>query len=92
MSPHRSILVLMLTVGEAFFAGSVARAGVSAGERCSAFIQSSAPGVAVTVPFGAVYPSLGEARKDALKRCHQTNKAKEGWGKLCHAQCVPVDR
>jgi hypothetical protein len=40
------------------------------------------PGINVTVPNGAVFRSLEEARKDALNRCSLTNLAEE----------VPVDR
>jgi hypothetical protein len=46
----------------------------------------------VTVPNGAVFRSLGEARKDALNRCSLTNLAEEGWGATCQTWCVPVDR
>jgi hypothetical protein len=92
MSFRNSTLALTLAVAGACFAGSVAHAAVSEGEQCSAFIETVRPGVHVTVPLGAVYRSLGEARQDALNRCSLTNLAEEGWGQLCRAWCVPVDR
>ena len=86
------IATLALSVAGACFAGSAAHAAVSDGEQCSAFIETSHPGVDATVPYGAVYASLQEARKDALNRCSLTNVAEEGWGQLCKTWCVPVDR
>ena len=83
---------LALAVAAACFAGSLAHAAVSEGQQCSAHIQTARPGVDVTVPYGAVYRSLGQARKDALNRCSLTNVAQEGWGQLCQTWCVPVDR
>ena len=83
---------LALAVAGACFASSLSHAAVYEGEQCSAFIETSRPGVDVTVPYGAVYRSLGQARKDALNRCTLTNLAEEGWGQLCQTWCVPVDR
>ena len=78
MSFRNPTLVLALAVAGAILADSVAQAAVSEGEQCSAFIETSRPGVDVTVPNGAVYRSLGEARKEALNRCSLTNLAEEG--------------
>lgn len=91
MSLRNSTVALTLAVAGACFAGSVAHAAVSEGEQCSAFIETAHPGIDVTVPDGAVYRSLGEARNDALTRCSRTNLAEEGWGTLCQTWCVPVD-
>jgi hypothetical protein len=92
MSFRNSTLALTLAVAGACFAGSMAHAAVSEGEQCSAFIETARPGVDVTVPEGAIYRGLEEARKDALNRCSLTNLAEEGWGALCRTSCVPVDR
>lgn len=92
MSFRNPILALTLALAGAGFAGPLAHAALSEGEQCSAFIETSRPGVDVTVPDGAVYPSLGKARKDALNRCNLTNLAEEGWGSLCRTWCAPVDR
>ena len=92
MSFRNSTLALTLVVAGACFAGSVAHAAGSVGEQCSAFIETGHPGVDVTAPYGAVYRSLGEARKDAIDRCSLTNLAEEGWGSLCRTWCVPADR
>ena len=92
MTFRNSTLALTLAVAGACFAGSVAHASVFEGEQCSAHIQTAHPGIDVTVPNGAVFRSLGEAKKDALNRCSLTNLAEEGWGELCQTWCVPVDR
>jgi hypothetical protein len=92
MSFRNSTLALTLAVAGACFAGSVAHASVFEGEQCSAHIQTAHPGIDVTVPDGAVFRSLGEARNDALNRCSLTNLAEEGWGASCQTWCVPVDR
>ncbi|SRR5271165_1814227 len=92
MSFRNSTLALTLAVAGAYFASFVAHASVFEGEQCSAYIETARPGVDVTVPYGAVFRGLGEARKDALNRCSLTNLAEEGWGALCQSWCVPVDR
>ena len=92
MSFRNRRLALTLAIAAACFGGPVAHAAIFPGEQCSAFIQTSHPGVDATVPYGAVYGSLGEAREDALNRCSLTNVAQEGWGQLCQTWCVPVDR
>ena len=91
MSFRNSTLALTLTIAGACFADSVAHASVFEGEQCSAHIMGH-PGINTTVPNGAVFRSLGEAKKDALNRCSLTNLAEEGWGELCQTWCVPVDR
>ena len=92
MSFRTSTLTLTLAIAGACFAGPIAHAAVSAGEQCSAFIDTSHPGVDVTVPYGAVHRSLANARNEAMDRCSLTNVAEEGWGQLCQTWCVPVDR
>jgi len=89
MSFRNSTLALTLAVAGACFAGSVAHASVFEGVQCSAHIMTGHPGINVTVPNGAVFRSLEEARKDALNRCSLTNLA---WGAMCQTWCVPVDR
>jgi hypothetical protein len=90
-------LPLASLIAAACFTVSVAHAAVplpeldATGEQCSAFIETDRPGGDVTVPDGAVYHSLGQARRDALDRCSLTNLAEEGWGP-CHTWCAPVDR
>jgi hypothetical protein len=92
MSFRNSTLALTLAVAGACFAGSGDHASVFEGEQCSAHIMTAHPGINVTVPDGAVFRSLGEARNDALNRCSRTILAEEGWGSLCETWCVPVDR
>ena len=92
MSFRNLTLALILAVTKGCFAGYAAYAAVTEGEQCTAFIQTAHPGVGVTIPYGSVYRSLGEAQNDALNRCNQTNLAKEGWGPYCRTWCVPVDR
>ena len=92
MSFRDSTLALTLAVAGACFAGSVAHASVFEGEQCSAHVMTGHPGINVTVPNGAVFRSLEEARNDALVRCSLTNLAEEGWGTTCQTWCVPVDR
>jgi hypothetical protein len=88
---------LALLIAAACFPVSGAHAAVllprldATGEQCSAFIETARPGVDVTVPDGAVYRSLAQARQDALNRCSLTNLAEAGWGP-CHTSCVPLDR
>jgi hypothetical protein len=90
-------LPLACLIAAACFAVSAAHAAIplpeteAEGEQCSAFIETDRPGGDVTVPDGAVYHSLVQARRDALNRCSLTNLAEEGWGP-CHTWCVPVDR
>lgn len=81
---------MLLAVVGLCFAGSVAHAAVFKGEQCLAFIETTRPGVDVMVPYGAIYRSLREARKDALHRCSLTNLAEDGWGP-CRPWCVPID-
>ena len=88
MSFRNSTLALTLAVAGACFANSVAHASVFEGEQCSAHIMGH-PGINATVPNGAVFRNLEEARKDALNRCSVTNLA---WGAMCQTWCVPVDR
>ena len=64
--------------------------GVSHGDKCTAFIETARPGGDVTVPYGDVYRTLAEARKDALNRCSSTTLAQDGWGP-CRTWCVEVD-
>ena len=85
----RNPLALTLAVAGACFAASVAHASVFEGEQCSAHVMTGHPGINVTVPNGAVFRSLGEARNDGLNRCSRTNLA---WGAMCQTWCVPVDR
>jgi hypothetical protein len=87
MSFRNSTLALTLAVAGACFAGSVAYASVFEGEQCSAHIMTGHPGINVSVPNGAVFRSLEEARNDALNRCSLTNLA---WGAMCQTWCVPV--
>ncbi len=65
------------------------RPEVSQDEKCTAFIETSRPGGAVSVPYGNVYRTLADARKDALNRCSQTTLAQDGWGP-CRSWCVGV--
>jgi hypothetical protein len=44
------------------------------------------PGINLTVPYGAVFRSLEEARKDALNRCSLTNLA---WGQCARHGVFP---
>ncbi len=91
MSFHKSTLTLTLAVAGACFAGSIANAAITEGEQCTAFIMTARPGEHVTVPYGKVYSSLGEAQKDALERCSQTNLGEDGWAPYCRTWCVPSD-
>jgi hypothetical protein len=89
MSFRNSTLALTLAVAGACFAVSVAHASVFEGEQCSAHIQTAHPGIDVTVSNGAVFRSLGEARKDAPNRCSLTNLAEEGWGRCARHGVFP---
>jgi hypothetical protein len=64
--------------------------GVSRGDKCMAFIQTTRPGIDVSVPYGNVYPTLAEAREEAANRCSQTSLAQDGWGP-CKTWCVKVN-
>jgi hypothetical protein len=66
------------------------RANSTEGERCLAFIMTSRPGGAASVPYGDVFQTLKEAQQDALNRCSLTNLAQEGWGP-CRTWCVKAD-
>jgi len=65
--------------------------GAAQGRLCTAFIETARPGGNITVPYGEVYRTLAQARRDALNRCNQTNLAQEGWGP-CKTWCEQVDR
>jgi hypothetical protein len=65
--------------------------GVAYGDECTAFIQTSRPGGAASVPYGNVYRTLAEAQKDALDRCSLTTLAQDGWGP-CRTWCTEVGR
>jgi hypothetical protein len=66
------------------------RANSTEGERCLAFIMTSRPGGAASVPYGDVFQTLKEAQQDALNRCSLTNLVQEGWGP-CRTWCVKAD-
>lgn len=63
---------------------------VSDGVKCMAFIETSRPGGAVTVPYGNVHRSAAKARKDARNRCSLTTLAQDGWGP-CRTWCEEVN-
>jgi hypothetical protein len=63
--------------------------GVVHGGKCTAFIETSRPGGAASVPYGNVYRTLAMAREDALNRCSLTTLAQDGWGP-CKTWCVEV--
>lgn len=87
----RLVLTLMSTAAVCAVASATPAAAQDTvtGERCMAFIQTGHPGGAVSVPYGNVYRTLADARKDAVNRCSQTTLAQEGWGP-CRSWCLGV--
>jgi hypothetical protein len=53
------------------------------------FIMTGRPGGDAGVPYGAVYPTLEEAKQDAIDRCSKTNLAEEeGSAEVCKTWCI----
>jgi hypothetical protein len=59
------------------------------GDQCMGFIMTGRPGGDAGVPYGAVYPTLAEAKQDAINRCSRTNLAEEeGTAEVCKTWCI----